>query len=398
MGKPRPSVPLRDPAPVARTRDPWWDNARCVAAVLIVILHVGGSMMARHDVLHVFSVGTWPLRVPAFVLLAGVFSSAGPLGSRELRGLIGSLAVPAALFSLLYSTERWALGDGFTLHVAQLPWTLWFLMSLMCWRLLLPLVVQLRHPLPVTVGAALAVGYVEEFGLLFSASRTVVYLPLFYLGWRLGQGAWRSWFERRWTAWAAVAVLLLSLAAAAQWHRQVRGSWLSMRHSYSPGPFGLGLEWAWTVRLALLVWAVLMVASLLRLLPRGRVPYVSALGAAGFTVYLLHPLVILPLRELGVLRRVDSPWLLMAFGVLLAAVLGSPPVRRLARPLVRPPVDWLFAAGRTQPGGPADPGPPRGSWAGALREPADGRPPAGAAGAGSGGRSSWSGSSTGGGG
>lgn len=386
MGNPLRSARLPAPGAAERAatvRDPWWDNARFVAAALIVTLHTVGSLMARHDVLHAFSVGTWALRVPAFVVLAGVFSSAGPLGDRQVRGLVGSLAVPAALFSLLYSVERWALGDGFTLHVAQLPWTLWFLMSLFCWRLLLPLVVRLRHPLVITLGAALAVGYVEEFGLLFSASRTVVYLPLFYLGWRLGQGAWRAWFARRWTAWAAVAVVVLSLAGSALWHRQVRGSWLSMRHAYSPGPFGLGLEWAWTVRLALLAWAVLMVFSLLRLVPRGRVPFVSYLGAGGFTIYLLHPLVILPLRELGVLRRVDSAWLLLVGGVALAAVLGSRPVRTLARPLVRPPVEWLFARPAAADGVTT-----------AAPPPAE-RPSAAAVGAGSGGRSSWNGSSTG---
>ncbi|EDY44147.1 acyltransferase family protein [Streptomyces sp. SPB074] len=190
---PVPGAPAPGPPPArAKARDPWFDNTRFVAATLIVVLHTIGSIMSRHEALHAFNVAAWAFRVPAFVVLAGVFSSASPLDSRRLRDLLRTIALPALTFSLLFSLESYALGGPSTLHLAQLPWTLWFLMSLFCWRLLLPLVAQLRHPLLVTTAVAAGLGYVEEFGLLFSASRTLVYLPLFWLGRRLGQGAGRS--------------------------------------------------------------------------------------------------------------------------------------------------------------------------------------------------------------
>ncbi|PJM95912.1 hypothetical protein CG719_09290 [Streptomyces sp. CB01373] len=61
---------------------------------------------------------------------------------------------------------------------------------------MLPLVVQLRHPLLVTTVIALGVGHIEEFGPELSASRTLVHFPLFHLGWRIGQGFLSSWFTR----------------------------------------------------------------------------------------------------------------------------------------------------------------------------------------------------------
>lgn len=346
-----------------KPRDPWWDNARFVSATLIVVLHTVGSLLARHDSLHVFHVAAWAFRVPAFVVLAGVFSSAGPLGPRHLRTLLSSILLPALIFSLLFSLETKALGGPLDFHLAQLPWTLWFLMSLLCWRLLLPLVVQLRQPLLVTTAVALGLGYVEEFGLEFSASRTLVYLPLFYFGWRLGQGMLREWFERRWSLPVAVAGVLGSVAVAVLWHRDIKGSWLSMRHAYEADT-PLGMEGAWLVRLAVLASAAFLVLCLLRLVPRRRVPLVSALGAGGFTVYLLHPLVILPLREKGLIDRADTRLELVAlvvFGVLLTAVLASPLVRRLAEPLTRPRVGWLLtpapATPAAAPAGPAPGGP-----------------------------------------
>ncbi|GAA1503992.1 acyltransferase family protein [Streptomyces albidochromogenes] len=344
---PRPTTTAHGSAGAARSeraRNPWWDNTRFVSATLIVVLHTAGSIMTREDVLHSFHIASWAFRVPAFVMLAGVFSSAGPLGPRSLRTLLQSIVLPALIFSLLFSLENYWLGAEFTVHVVQLPWTLWFLMSLFFWRLLLPLVVQLRHPLFVTTCVALAVGYVDEFGMAFSASRTLVYLPLFYLGWRIGQGSLRTWFTSRWSPPVAVAGILASCVVGLLWHREIKGNWLSMRHPYSVAD-PLGLEWAWVVRLLVLASAAALVLCLLRLMPRRRLPLVSAVGAGGFTVYLLHPLVILPVREHGWIARVNTPFEIVGLvlcAVLLTLVLGSPPVRRLVRPLTRPPVGRLF--------------------------------------------------------
>ncbi|MGW0929712.1 acyltransferase family protein [Streptomyces sp. NPDC002644] len=341
-------------AAAASTRDPWWDNARFVAATLIVVLHTVGSLLPRIDALHAFQLGAWAFRVPTFVLLAGVFSSAGPLGARPLRSLVQSIALPGLLFGLLFSLENWALGAEFQVHVAQLPWNLWFLMSLFFWRLFLPLVVQLRFPLATTTVVALGVGYLPEFGMQFSASRTLVYLPLFYLGWWIGQGGLASWFTRRWTLPVAVAGIAASAAVGLLWHRDVEGRWLSMRHAYSPDD-PMSLEWAWLIRLTVLACAAALVLCLLRVMPRRRLPLISSMGAGGFTIYLLHPLVILPFREKGVIERVDRPLEvagLVACAVLLAMVLGSTPVRRLARPLTRPPVGLLL---RPQTAGQAGP-------------------------------------------
>ncbi|MFD3455343.1 acyltransferase family protein [Streptomyces sp. NPDC058691] len=327
------------------SRDPWWDNARFVSATLIVTLHTMGSIMAQHHVLHSLHLSTWALRVPAFVILAGVFSSAGPLGSRQLRAVLQSIVVPALLFSVLFSLEAYWLGAEFTLHIAQLPWTLWFLMALFFWRLMLPLVVQLRYPLVITTCAALAVGYIDDFGMMFAASRTIVYLPLFYLGWKIGQGSLRSWFTSRWSLPVAVGGLLVAGVVGWLWHRDISGAWLSMSEAYRPED-PMAMRWAWLIRLAILASAAFLVLCFLRVVPRGRLPLISTLGAGGFTIYLLHPLFIMPAREYGLIKRVDEPLEqlgLVLCAVALSMVLGSKPVRTLFKPLIQPPVTRLFS-------------------------------------------------------
>ncbi|MGJ3559899.1 hypothetical protein ACR6C2_19465 [Streptomyces sp. INA 01156] len=217
-------------------------------------------------------------------------------------------------------------------------------MSLFCWRLLLPLVVQLRHPLLVTTAVALGLGYVEEFG---SSSRPAgrwctCRCSTSAGGWaracsgsgsRAG-GACRSpWPQssarspRRRCGTGTSRVLALHAPRLPGRHPARHGG----RLADPTGRTGLGGGTG-----ALHAAADAQAAGATGLRAR----------AGGFTVYLLHPLVILPLREKGLIARADTPLelvALVAFGVLLTMVLASPFVRRLVRPLTRPPVGRLLA-------------------------------------------------------
>lgn len=85
----------------------------------------------------------------------------------------------------------------------------------------------------------------------------------------------------------------------------------------------------------------------LYLAPRKHIPVISYVGASGFTIYLLHGLVLQILRHYGLTMSADEyrAWkfpLLVLQGFVLALILCSAPVRRLAQPLVRPNANWLF--------------------------------------------------------
>jgi fucose 4-O-acetylase-like acetyltransferase len=330
----------RPGAASAGDRIPRWDNVRALSATLIVVLHLTGPAVPDGGLIDTFNVTTWPLRVPAFVVLAGVFSHGGPLESRHVRGLIGRLVLPATLCWILLSTEKVLLGMEFTFHLTHWPWTLWFLMALLWWRLMLPLINELRYPLLCTTGLALAAGYFNQIGMNYAGARTFQYLPLFYLGWRLGQGTLcASWFTSRRSlpvAWAGLACALTGvLVFGPPWR------YSAMLYARVPMPG----EIAWLPRLLVLVFIASVVLCVLRVAPNRRIPYVTSMGAAGFTIYLLHPFFVRPFEVLGYSDRVDTrpeQLALLLSAVALAAFLGSPLVRLLARPLTRPPVGFLF--------------------------------------------------------
>ncbi len=322
-------------------RDPGWDNLRFAAGALVVVMHAADPILADRDGLRWLHIATWALRVPLFAVLAGYFSSAAPLTRRRGGLLVESLVVPYVALQALSALEIWAMsGYAWPDEVKARTWTMWFLVSLLVWRLALPYLARLRHPLSASVVAAVLAGYLPLTEIaLFEFSRNVCFLPFFLLGWRLREGGLdelRSRLSRR----AAWTVLGVTFAAAWPLTRLLDVEWLKMRAPYAQAAGEqLAASHAWAVRGAILLGGMLVVLSAIRLVPRRRLPFVTCLGAGGLYIYLLHPLALRPLNAADVPARFDS-WpdqgALVLATMLLAAALASPPVRRLTRPLVQP--------------------------------------------------------------
>jgi fucose 4-O-acetylase-like acetyltransferase len=315
-------------------RAPRWDNIRFVAGSLVVFVHMVDGPVATLDGVRWLHLATWALRVPAFALLAGYFSHAGPPRLVSARPLLLTVALPYLAVGLLHTLERrWATGEWRS-FVLEPAWTMWFLLSLLCWRLALPYLARLRHPLAVSVALALAAGLLPaSLGGTLGLSRTLAFLPFFLLGWRLREGLFADATRAPWSRYAAMAVLGVVFAAAWPLRHEVRHAWLGMRLPYET-PSELA------IRAAVLLAGAAVTLSFVRLMPRHRLPFVTYLGAGGMYIYLLHPLALRALHHAGIGYSWVGPWpeqaALVCFATVLAAALASPPVRHLARPLIQP--------------------------------------------------------------
>ncbi|MFY1678122.1 acyltransferase family protein [Streptomyces sp. WMMC905] len=329
----------------AESRDPHWDNLRFLSGTLVVLGHATDTITDR-DGLRWLQIATWALRVPVFVMVAGYFSGADTLTPRGARRLVESILVPYLLIGLLHTLQqRWFYGD-WSFQVVDPPWALWFLLSLFFWRLGLPCLARLRHPLTTSVVAALVVGYLSDFDGSLSLSRTVCFLPFFVVGWRLRQGALDELMRARWSGPAAVSVLAVTAVSAWYVRHDVSFGWLRMSGPYDAG-HPTSLPWAWTIRAGVLLCGTVIALAFVRAVPRRRLPWVTYLGAGGLYVYVLHPLVLRPVLRWWGMDWVGPWWeqgLVVVLAVALSMLLASAPVRRLARPVVQPRLPWLFRA------------------------------------------------------
>ncbi len=344
-----------------------WDNARFALIVLVVVAHAVST--ARSDTALGFGLYAFVylFHMPAMILLSGLFSRP----ETDLRGVRSTiqLIVTWGLWEGIWAVIRFAVegrtpGSSFLVGPA---WTLWFLVTLATMRIMLPFLARLRHPLLVSIGLALGAGLLPGIGGDFSASRTLCFLPFFVAGWLIRDRGWLAgeWFTTpsrglRAGAWAVLGAVALGFALVPGLREFWRiDRWLTWRDDYAwlfaNAPIG---EWqpdSWAgialggllVRASLLLAAAVLTLAVLIVVPRGH-GVATEWGTRTLAVYLLHGPIIYALRESGAVAAISGlGWpgvlVLIAIGAAVAVVLSGAWVSRLARPLIAPSVDRIWA-------------------------------------------------------
>ncbi|MFD5214592.1 acyltransferase family protein [Microbacterium sp. NPDC058345] len=337
-----------------RRRVPFWDNARFACIVLVVLGHGIQRLTYDSDISYAFYLWIYAFHMPAFAMISGYFSKSASPNRRQMSRVITDILVPYFIFEALWALTKWLVEGRADPNLTQPSWTLWFLLALGIFRLILPYLALLRWPLAWTLAISIGVGYLSNVDSTFSLSRTLGLLFFFTLGWwlrehdivrRLRLIDYRPWWLR-----AAAAVVLagwafLCWAGLSTWDAVDLRHWFFYEDSYADLT-GTHQWWAGAVRLAVIALALLLSAAFFALLPR-RSQWWTTLGQYTMYVYLLHSFVLYPFRESGVLRGLDPTWIWLpvvtALSVATAFVLASKPVRRVFRPLIEPRPRWMFA-------------------------------------------------------
>ncbi|MGA7149727.1 MAG: acyltransferase family protein [Microbacterium sp.] len=338
-----------------KRRVPFWDNARFACIVLVVLGHAVQRLTYDSDIALGLYLLIYAFHMPAFAIISGYFSKSEPPNRRQMARVITDILLPYVIFEGVWTLTKWIVEGQANPNLTQPSWTLWFLLALGLFRLILPYLALLRWPLLWTVVISIGVGYLPNVDSTFSLSRTLGLLPFFTLGWWLREHdvvARLRLLDRRgwWVAPSAVALFAAAGWAAwffvDDWRALNLREWLFYDENYAA--LGGTQWWAGGVRLALMVLALVLSAAFFALLPR-RTHWWTHFGQYTMYVYLLHSFVLYPFRESGVLRDLEPTWLwlpiVVVASVLIALGLATRPVRTLFRPLVEPRPGWLFADG-----------------------------------------------------
>lgn len=322
-------------APHAGRRVPYGDNAKGLLVTLVVVGHAiqpAAAAVPAADVLYRF---VYLFHMPAFVLVTGVLTA--ELTARRAGRLVTGLLVPYLVFQALQTLEVSLLrGHWAGLHPLVPRWTLWYLVATVLWRLSAPLWLALRPAVAVAGAVVLALlgGLGAGVGHAFALDDTLGFLPFFVLGLVLrGRTTGLERPPGRALAAGAGVVLVLALAAVLLTRGAFSRSVLQL--GFAADAVGTTDARATALRLALLVAATVLAGAVLLLVPR-RAGLLTRLGQASLTVYLLHPLLLLPLRGGDHLTTTAAVAAAVVLAVALALVLASRPVVAAVRPLVAP--------------------------------------------------------------
>lgn len=340
-------------APRAGRRVPFWDNARFACIVLVVLGHAVQRLTYDSDIALGLYLLVYAFHMPAFAIIAGYFSKSDAPGRRQMARVITDILVPYVIFEGLWTVTKWIVEGRADPNLTQPSWTLWFLLALGIFRLVLPYLALLRWPLLWTVVISIGAGYLPNIDSTLSLSRTLGLLPFFTLGWWLRDrdvvDRLRLLRERPWWVIAASAAIFAVAGWAAWffidgWQAMNLREWLFYDQNYSS--IGGTQWWAGGVRLVLMAVALALSTAFFALVPR-RTHWWTHFGRYTMYVYLLHSFVLYPFRESGALRDLDPTWIwlpiVIVASVLIALGLATKPVRTVFRPLVEPRPTWLFA-------------------------------------------------------
>lgn len=332
------------PSIVTPGRDPWFDNGRWLAGSMVVMVHFTETVMVPGGLASWLHGALYPARIPLFALLVGYFTPRIP-DARAYSNLIRQIVVPYFLVSAIHIGLNWWWDERPLFNPLATPYTLWFILSVIAWRLLVPVIMRFRYPLAMAVVLSLVTGALNSFWV-FSFFRTFGLLPFVILGVYLRAND--NWLRRRTgrttlVAGGIIVAWILAVSVAKKlglYDALVVGMFVPYESGLAGTASGALL------RGALLIAVGAMSLAVLHLMPRRRLRWISYIGAGGFTIYLLHGLVLRLLRNWELLpTSIDHWWTVPSMVIAsfaLAAVLGSKPVRWLARPIVRPNLNWLL--------------------------------------------------------
>jgi fucose 4-O-acetylase-like acetyltransferase len=131
------------PAAKPKVRVPFWDNARFLTVVLVIIGHAIQRQTSDSDNALILYLFLYAFHMPAFAVISGYFSKASPPSSRQMLKILTDIVVPYVIFQSIWSGVQWIFEGNTNPDLAQPHWTLWFLLSLAVFRMLMPYLVLL---------------------------------------------------------------------------------------------------------------------------------------------------------------------------------------------------------------------------------------------------------------
>lgn len=295
-----------------------FDNAKFLLIFLVIFGHLmeqlpGGNSSTLYKAIYLF-------HMPAFLFLTGYFSSFNP------KKILFRMALPYVVFQTLYLIfDAVVLKQkaNITLNYTTPYWIMWYLLAIIFYSLLIPLLdtdkpIRKAVILAVTVVLSLLAGYVRSIGYYLSLSRIFTFAPYFVGGYYCK--AHRAQNARLFGVIGALISVIGIL--------YIRESGLSVQALYGSYSYA-SAGYTPAHKLALLVIGFGGVLSM-GLLPDQKIPVVSQIGKNTMPIYCLHGFVV---RSLGKIRffhhsRIVNLALAVGLALLLMAIFGSDPVSR----------------------------------------------------------------------
>ncbi|MGJ7418525.1 acyltransferase family protein [Streptomyces cinereoruber] len=348
-----PTVPAAPPrsGSVRRStaRDPYFDNAKYLAILLVVMGHLWPAVIEGSRATRGLYMLVYAFHMPVFILISGYLSRSYTGRPDQLKRLLTGVAVPYLFFEVAYTLFiRWGTGAFRPFSLLRPSYLMWFLIALFVWRLTTPFWRVVRWPVATSLVIAGLASVTPAIGAALDLTRVLQLLPYFVIG--LSMRPEHFALLRRRPVRIVSAVVLAAAVPFFYWQAPAfHLNWFY--RSRSVQEMGADVEWGMFLVAALFLGTLVLAAAFLSLVPGTR-RWFTVLGAGTICGYVLHGFLIRGAQYLGLFE--DHPWLTTAPGrvavtlVALTAMtlLCTPPVRKALKWVTEPEMTWAFRKDR----------------------------------------------------
>jgi len=296
------------------------DNLKAILIFFVVFGHLlecfdGTMRLWLYFVIYSF-------HMPAFIYVTGYFSKFDP------ERLIKKLGYSYLVYQFLYLMfQRHYLLQENQIQFTQPYWLLWYLVSLICWILLIPVIdwagVNRKTVLGMVFVCALLTGYDKSVGYYLSLSRSVVLFPFFVLGHYRIMGREQMKHGKAGMI-ISVAVIIISMFYLRNNLTEIQGNWLYHSVPYN-GTFSI------VSRAAIFCVALAWIFLLLRLVPDKEVPLLTDIGKYTLTIFLCHGFIVKWIAKVGLFQwiQVGDIFVAVILSVIICLCFGNKIVTRI---------------------------------------------------------------------
>ena len=275
-------------------RTAYFDNAKAILIYLVVLGHLMSGYLKQNEYVDTLYLIIYLFHMPAFILISGHFSRKIK-GLKDVKKIAKTLLLPYVIFQLLYSLYyKNVFGDSVEIEFLEPRYALWFLLSMIMWKMMLWIFGSHKSMILVSVIVSLLVGYIGEVNEWLSLSRTFFFFPFFLIGYYVNRENFvkmkNKWNVRIASILAIVLVLFVYVYGDIRWKE-----WFFGRIPYEDINYGI-LDSAILSRIFIYVLMIVSTYVFLTLVPKENRWY-TAIGSKTLVVYLLHLFIIRAFKE-----------------------------------------------------------------------------------------------------
>lgn len=265
-----------------KTRDSFFDNYKAFLILCVVIGHFMDHFTSDFRIAEILRIYIYFFHIPAFSFISGYFAK-----KNNYKVLIQKLLFPYFIFQSIYFIMYTGIGRDVSYHLISPYFTLWYLIALFAWRLVIDHFKKLPHPILLSLIGSILIGFIPDCGDFLSISRIVSFFPFFVMGHFFKKEQFDRIFSRFSMKIGAFTLMLALFLFIYRYNFLFEIPVLNCQDSYE----SLGQEtFGWLFRMTYLPFATCLIYAIGALVPKKQTP-VTFLGKYTMRVYLCHGLV-----------------------------------------------------------------------------------------------------------